>query len=117
MTDRDVSILTKFAFLKTHITRQQGTLLGGISIKNLLDLNNLFIFQIQMYYCITFILSNPCFVLLYLQLAAKLATAAGPRASSGEESDDGTADVVEVIASTSTSTMTCSTPFFDELSS
>ncbi len=61
-----------------------------------------------MYYCISFILSNPCFVLLYLQLATKLATAAGPWASSGEESDDGTADVVEVIASTST--MTCSTP-------
>ncbi len=52
-----------------------------------------------MYYCITFILSNPCFVLLYLQLAAKLSTAVGPRASSGEESDDGTADVVEVLAS------------------
>ncbi len=61
-----------------------------------------------MYYCITFILSNPCLVLLYLQLAAKLVTAAGPSTSSGEESDDGTGDVVEVIASTST--MTCSTP-------
>ncbi len=61
-----------------------------------------------MYYCITFILSNPCFVLLYLQLAANLATAVGPRASSGEETYYGTADVVEVIASTST--MTCSTP-------
>ncbi len=46
------------------------------------------------YYCITFILSNPCFVLLYLQLAAKLATAAGPRASLGEDSDYGTTDVV-----------------------
>ncbi len=61
-----------------------------------------------MYYCITFILSNPCFVLLYLQLAVKQGTAAGPRAYSGEDSDDGTADVVEVIASMST--MTCSTP-------
>ncbi len=108
LTDRDASILTKFAFLKSHITRQRGTQLEGVSIKNQLDLNNLFIFHIHMYYCITFILCNPCFVLLHLQLAAKLATAAGPRASSGEESDDGTADVVDVLASTST--MSCSTP-------
>ncbi len=61
-----------------------------------------------MYYCITFILSNPCFVLLYLQLAAKLTTAAVPKASSGEESDAGTADVIEVLASSST--MSSSTP-------
>ncbi len=61
-----------------------------------------------MYYCITFILSNPCFVLLYLKLAAKLVTAAGPKAYSWKESDDGTADVAEVIASTSTTT--CFTP-------
>ena len=61
-----------------------------------------------MYYCITFILSNPCFVLLYLQLAAKLATAAGNRAYSGDDSDDGTADVVEVLAGTSS--MSTSTP-------
>ncbi len=50
-----------------------------------------------MYYCITFILSNPCFVLLYLQLPAKVATAAGPRASLGEYRDDGTADVVKSL--------------------
>ncbi len=56
-----------------------------------------------MYYCITFILSNPCFALLYLQLTTKLATAMGPRASSGEDSDDSTADVVEVLASSSIS--------------
>ncbi len=43
----------------------------------------------------------------YLELAAKLATAVGPRASSGEDSDDGTADVVETLAS---STMSSSTP-------
>ncbi len=60
-----------------------------------------------MYYCITFILSNPCFVLLYLQLAAKLTTAAGTRASSGEESDDGTADVIKVLAA-AVSTMSSS---------
>ena len=42
LTERDASILSKFAFLKTHITRQRGTQLGGVSIKNLLDLNNLF---------------------------------------------------------------------------
>ena len=42
LTDRDGNILNKFAFLKTHITRQRGTQLGGVSIKNLLDLNNLF---------------------------------------------------------------------------
>ncbi len=56
-----------------------------------------------MYYCITFILSNPCFVLLYLQQAAKPTTAAGPKASSGEESDDGTEDVIEVLASSTMS--------------
>ncbi len=45
--------------------------LSKISIKNQLDLKNLILFHIHMYYCITFILSNPCFVLLYLHLAAK----------------------------------------------
>ncbi len=34
LTVRDASILTTFAFLKTHITRQRGTQHGGISIKN-----------------------------------------------------------------------------------
>ncbi len=48
------------------------------------------------------------FCILYLQLAAKLATAAGPRDSSGEDSDDGTADVVRVLASSNT--MSFSTP-------
>ncbi len=33
LTDRDASILTKFVFLKTHITRQRGMQLGGVSIK------------------------------------------------------------------------------------
>ncbi len=88
---------SKFGFLKTHISRQWGMQLGSISIKNQLDLKNLILFHIHIYYCITFILSNPCFVLLYLQLAAKLATAAEPRAILGEDSDDGTADVVEVL--------------------
>ncbi len=60
-----------------------------------------------MNYCITFIMSNPCLVLLYLQLAAKLTTAAGPRASSGEESDDGTAGVIKVLAAAA-STMSSS---------
>ncbi len=59
-----------------------------------------------MYYCINLILSNPCFVLLYLQLAVKLATAVGSRASLGEDSDDGTADVVEALASSSMSSST-----------
>ncbi len=76
LTDRDAGILSKFAFLKTHISRQRGTQLVGVSIKNQLDFKNLVLFHIHMYYCITFILSNPCFVLLYLQLAAKLTTAA-----------------------------------------
>ncbi len=104
--NRDAGILSKFGFLKTHISRQQGTHLGGVSIKNQLDLKNLILFHIHMYYCITFILSNPCFILLYLQLAAKLVNAVGSRASLGEDSDDGTADVVEVLASS----MSCSTP-------
>ncbi len=34
--------------------------------KKRLDLKNLILFHIHMYYCIAFILSNPCFVLLYL---------------------------------------------------
>ncbi len=76
--NRDAGILFKFGFLKTHISRQRGTQLGGVSIKNQLNLKNLILFHIHMYYCITFILSNPCFILLYLQLAAKLATAVGP---------------------------------------
>ncbi len=97
-TDRDASILPKFSFLKTHISRQQGMQLTGVSIKNQLDFKNLLLFHIHMYYCITFILSNPCFLLLYLQLAAKLTTTVELRASSGEESDDGTADVIEVLA-------------------
>ncbi len=37
LTDRDASILSKFAFLKTHISRQRGTQLGGVSIKTQLD--------------------------------------------------------------------------------
>ncbi len=48
------------------------------------------------------------FCILNLQLAVKLATAAGTRAYSGEDSDDGTAHVVEVHASSST--MSSSTP-------
>ncbi len=47
VTNRDASIFTKFAFLKTHITRQWGTQLTGVSIINLLNLNNLFIFHIH----------------------------------------------------------------------
>ncbi len=58
LTDQDASILTKFAFLKTHITRPRGTQLGGISIKNLLDLSNLFIFHIHMYQCCSFFFST-----------------------------------------------------------
>ncbi len=107
LTDRDSGILSKFGFLKTHISRQWGMQLVGVSIKNQLNLKNLLLFRIHMYYCITFILSYPCFVLLYFQLATKLTTAAGPMTSSGEDSDDGTADVVEVLAS---STMSSSTP-------
>ncbi len=61
-TDRYAGILSKFRFLKTQISRQQGMQLGGVSIKNQLDLKNLILFHIHMYYCITFILSNPCFV-------------------------------------------------------
>ncbi len=76
LTERDTGILSKFAFLMTHISRQWGKQLGGVSIKKQLDSTNLLLFHIHMYYCITFILSNPCFVLLYLQLAAKLTTAA-----------------------------------------
>ncbi len=44
-------------------------------------------------------LSNPCFVLVYLQLTKVLSTAARPTASSGDEdADDGTAEVVQVIS-------------------
>ncbi len=62
LMDQDAGILSKFVFLKTHISRQRGTQLGGVSIKNQLDLKNSILFLIHMYYCITFILSNPCFV-------------------------------------------------------
>ncbi len=65
LTDRDAGILSKFAFLKTFISRQRGMQLSGQSIKNQLDFKNLLLFHIHMYYCITLILSNPCFVLLY----------------------------------------------------
>ncbi len=52
-----------------------------------------------MFLCINYILSNPCFVLVYLQLTKVLSTAAGPTASSGDEdTDDGTAGVVQVIS-------------------
>ncbi len=51
-----------------------------------------------MFLCINYILSNPCFVLVYLQLTKVLSTAAGPTASSGDDSDDGTAEVVQVIS-------------------
>ncbi len=76
--------------------------LGGVSIKIQLDFKNLLLLHIHMYYCITFILSNPCFVLLYLQLAA-----AGPKASLGEKGDDGTEDVFKVLASSSMSSSPC----------
>ncbi len=95
--------LSKLACLKNHISRQRGTQLGGVSLKNQLDFTNLLLFHIHMYYCITFIFSNPCFVLLYLQLDAKLTTAARPRASLGQESDDSTADVIKVLASSTMS--------------
>ncbi len=116
LTDQDAGTLSKFAFLKMHISRQWGTQLGGVSIKNQLDFKNLLLFHIHMYYCITFILSNPCFVLLYLQLAAKLATSAGPKASSEEESDGGTADVIEVLASSTMSSSPCVTNWVDQIS-
>ncbi len=52
-----------------------------------------------MFLCINYILSNPCFLFVYLQLTKVLSTAAGPTASSGDEdSDDGTAEVVQVIS-------------------
>ncbi len=52
----------------------------------------------RMSLCKNYILSNPCFVLVYLQLTKVLYTAAGPTASSGDDSDDGTAEVVQVIS-------------------
>ncbi len=51
-----------------------------------------------MFLCISYILSNPCFVLVYLQLTKVLSTAARPTASSGDDSDGGTAEVVQVIS-------------------
>ncbi len=63
LTDRDASILTKFALLKTHITRQRGTQLIGVSIKNQLDLNNLLIYFIST--CIIVLLSFCLIHVLY----------------------------------------------------
>ncbi len=49
--------------------------------------------------CINYISSNPSFILVYLRLTKVLSTAAGPTSSSGDEdSDDGTAEVVQVIS-------------------
>ncbi len=39
LTERDAGILRKFAWLKSHISRQHGRQLGGVSIKNQLDLS------------------------------------------------------------------------------
>ncbi len=38
LTERDAGILRKFAWLKSHISRQRGRQLGGVSIKNQFDL-------------------------------------------------------------------------------
>ncbi len=37
LTERDVGILRKFAWLKSHISRQRGRQLGGVNMKNQLD--------------------------------------------------------------------------------
>ncbi len=48
-----------------------------------------------MFLCINYVLSNPCFGFVYLQLTKVLSTAVGHTASSvDEESDDGIAEVV-----------------------
>ncbi len=83
-----------------HISRQQGRQLSGVSIKNQLNLSITDIKNcMSMFLCINYILSNPCFLFVYLQLIKVLSTAAGPTASSGDKDfDDGTAEVVQVIS-------------------
>ncbi len=43
LTERDAGILKKFAWLKSHISRQRGRQFGGVSIKNQLDFSIIYL--------------------------------------------------------------------------
>ncbi len=66
LTERDAGILSKFAWLKSHISRQRGRQLGRVSIKKQLDLSIIDIKNcMRMFLCINYILSNVLYLCIY----------------------------------------------------